>query len=78
MIFAAADGLFFGTEVKGSFRPDINILINGNPFVFLEVKKPNREGGIQAEFRRMPDDRLQVPAYKKYFNLPAEGDLSFK
>lgn len=28
-----------GTE-EGSFRPDINILINGMPLAFLEVKKP--------------------------------------
>src|SRR5699024_8492251 len=41
-----------GTE-KGSFRPDINILINGMPLGFLEVKKPNNDGGIQMEFNRM-------------------------
>ncbi len=67
--FAVVDELFFGTEEKGSFRPDINILINGIPMAFLEVKKPNNEGGIQAEFTRMLDKRLKVPEYKKYFNM---------
>lgn len=57
-----------GTE-QGSFRPDINILINGMPLAFLEVKKPNNEGGIQKEFDRMLNKRLKNPDYKKFFNL---------
>lgn len=67
--FAVVNELFFGKEEKGSFRPDINIFVNGMPMAFLEVKKPNNPGGIQAEFRRMLDDRLQNPEYRKYFNL---------
>lgn len=67
--FSVVDELFFGTEEKGSFRPDINVLINGIPLGFLEVKKPNNEGGIQAEFNRMLNKRLEVPEYKKYFNM---------
>lgn len=70
--FAVVDELPFsiveGTE-EGSFRPDINILINGMPLAFLEVKKPNNEGGIQKEFDRMINKRLQNPDYKKFFNL---------
>jgi type I restriction enzyme R subunit len=31
------------------FRPDIILLINGMPLVFIEVKKPNNCEGIQAE-----------------------------
>ncbi len=53
----------------GSFRPDINILINGMPLAFLEVKKPNNNGGIQKEFVRMINDRLKNTEFKKYFNL---------
>ena len=67
--FAVVDELWFGPEAKGSFRPDVNILINGIPLAFLEVKKPNNEGGIQAEFRRMLDKRLEVPEFRKYFNM---------
>jgi type I restriction enzyme R subunit len=70
--FAVVDELPFsvveGTE-EGSFRPDINILINGMPLAFLEVKKPNNEGGIQKEFDRMINKRLQNPDYRKFFNL---------
>lgn len=70
--FAVVDELPFTIEKDteaGSFRPDINILINGIPLAFLEVKKPNNDGGIQEEFRRMIDKRLANPAYRKFFNL---------
>ena len=70
--FAVVDELSFGvvegTE-EGSFRPDINILLNGMPLAFLEVKKPNNDGGIQKEFDKMINKRLQNPDYRKFFNL---------
>ena len=70
--FAVVDELPFsikeGSE-EGSFRPDINILINGIPLAFLEVKHPNNCGGIQVEFERMINKRLKNDDYKKYFNL---------
>lgn len=70
--FAIVDELSFniveGTN-EGSFRPDINILINGIPLAFLEVKKPNNEGGIQKEFNRMINKRIINPHYKKFFNM---------
>jgi type I restriction enzyme R subunit len=31
------------------FRPDIAVLINGLPLIFIEVKKPNNPDGILAE-----------------------------
>lgn len=67
--FAVVTEYWYGDQAKGSFRPDINVLINGIPLAFLEVKKPNNEGGIQAEFHRMLDERLRVPEYRKYFNM---------
>ena len=72
--FVVVNELTFGkegteSEKHGSFRPDINILINGIPLAFLEVKKPNNEGGIQAEFNRMLNKRLEKPEYKKFFNM---------
>lgn len=70
--FAVVDELPFSVTqgtAEGSFRPDINILINGMPLAFLEVKKPDNEGGIQKEFDRMINRRLQNPDYKKFFNL---------
>ena len=70
--FAVVDELPFsiveGRE-EGSFRPDINILINGMPLAFLEVKKPDNDGGIQKEFDRMINRRLQNPDYRRFFNL---------
>ena len=69
--FAVVDELAYtvtpNTEV-GSFRPDINILINGIPLAFLEVKKPNNEGSIQKEFDRMVNERLENDKYNKFFN----------
>lgn len=70
--FAVVDELPFKVledSELGSFRPDINILINGMPLAFLEVKKPNNEGGIQKEFKRMVGERLQNQDYTKFFNL---------
>ncbi len=70
--FAVVDELPFSVvegSAEGSFRPDINILINGMPLAFLEVKKPNNDGGIQQEFDRMINKRLKNPDYKKFFNL---------
>ena len=70
--FAVVDELPFTVKrdtEEGSFRPDINILINGMPLAFLEVKKPNNEDGIQAEFKRMINERLKKDEFKKYFNL---------
>ena len=70
--FAVVDELPFSIKEhteEGSFRPDINILINGMPLAFLEVKHPNNSGGIQVEFERMINKRLKNDDYKKYFNL---------
>ena len=35
------------------FRPDITLLINGMPLVFIEVKKPNNKEGVLAERDRI-------------------------
>lgn len=72
--FAVVNELTFGkdgaeADKHGSFRPDITVLVNGIPLSFLEVKKPNNEGGIQAEFNRMLNKRLEKPEFKKYFNM---------
>ncbi len=70
--FAVVDELPFSIEQnteRGSFRPDVNVLVNGIPLAFLEVKRPNNEGSIQVEFKRMIEDRFAEPAFRKYFNL---------
>ncbi|HMT54449.1 MAG TPA: DEAD/DEAH box helicase family protein [Saprospiraceae bacterium] len=50
------------------FRPDITLLINGLPLVFIEVKKPNNLDGIQAEYKRMVT-RFQNKKFRKFVNL---------
>ncbi|MCL7747044.1 DEAD/DEAH box helicase family protein [Halalkalibacter alkaliphilus] len=52
---------------REEFRPDITILINGIPIGFLEVKKPNNQNGVQAEFSRMRY-RLGVQDFLHFFN----------
>jgi type I restriction enzyme R subunit len=51
-----------------TFRPDIILLINGMPLVFLEVKKPNNRNGVQDEHRRMKT-RFQNKKFRKFINL---------
>lgn len=53
---------------KDEFRPDITILINGLPLVFLEVKKPNNPQGTLAEFRRI-NSRFQNKNFRKFANI---------
>jgi len=51
-----------------SFRPDIILLVNGMPLVFIEVKKPNNRDGILAEHRRMKM-RFQNKKFRKFINI---------
>lgn len=60
--------LSFKGERDITFRPDITILINGIPLGFIEVKKPNNQYGIQAEFNRMRNERLNRPELTHFFN----------
>jgi type I restriction enzyme R subunit len=50
------------------FRPDITLLINGMPLVFIEVKKPNNREGILAERDRI-NKRFQNPKFKRFVNI---------
>lgn len=50
------------------FRPDITLLINGLPLVFIEVKKPNNRDGILAERDRI-NRRFQNPKFKRFANI---------
>src|SRR5690554_6670450 len=51
-----------------SFRPDITLLINGMPLVFIEVKKPNNRDGVRDEHRRM-QRRFQNKKFQKFINI---------
>lgn len=50
------------------FRPDIILLINGMPLVFIEVKKPNNQDGILAEHKRL-QTRFQNKKFRNFVNL---------
>lgn len=50
------------------FRPDITLLINGMPLVFIEVKKPNNLDGIIAEHNRI-ERRFQNKKFRKFVNI---------
>lgn len=50
------------------FRPDIILLINGMPLVFIEVKKPNNQDGIIAEHKRI-QTRFQNKKFRKFVNI---------
>ena len=52
-----------------NFRPDITLLINGLPLVFIEVKKPNNKGGILEEYHRMNDTRIPNNKFRRFLNL---------
>ena len=53
---------------EDEFRPDITLLINGMPLVFIEVKKPNNKDGILAERSRM-NVRFQNDKFRKFMNI---------
>jgi len=50
------------------FRPDITLLVNGLPLVFIEVKKPNNRDGILAERTRIRT-RCRNPKFRRFLNL---------
>ncbi len=50
------------------FRPDITLLINGLPLVFIEVKKPNNQEGVLAERDRI-NARFKNKKFRKFINI---------
>ncbi len=50
------------------FRPDITLLINGMPLVFIEVKKPNNREGILAERNRIIT-RCRNSRFRRFINI---------
>lgn len=50
------------------FRPDITLLVNGMPLVFLEVKKPNNKDGVLAERERI-QSRFKNKKFRKFINI---------
>ena len=53
---------------EDEFRPDITLLINGLPLIFIEVKKPNNRDGILAERKRIIA-RFQNTKFRRFINI---------
>lgn len=53
---------------EDEFRPDIILLINGMPLVFIEVKKPNNKDGILAEHKRILT-RFSNKKFRNFVNI---------
>ena len=50
------------------FRPDITLLINGLPLIFIEVKKPHNPEGVMAERNRI-NTRFQNKKFRHFVNI---------
>lgn len=50
------------------FLPDIILLINGMPLVFIEVKKPNNRNGVLEEHNRI-ERRFKNKKFRKFVNI---------
>ena len=50
------------------FRPDITLLVNGMPLVFIEVKKPNNREGVLAERNRIIT-RCRNSRFRRFINI---------
>ena len=66
--FHVVTELTHGNKDDDNFRPDITLLINGMPLVFIEVKKPNNLDGVQAEHKRMAT-RFQNKKFRRFINI---------
>lgn len=53
---------------EDEFRPDINLLINGMPLAFIEVKIPDNQGGLLKEQVRM-EARCKNKKFHKFINI---------
>ncbi len=54
---------------QDEFRPDITLFVNGLPLCFVEVKKPNNQGGMVAESKRMNNLRFPNKKFRRFINI---------
>lgn len=54
---------------QDEFRPDITLFVNGLPLCFVEVKKPNNQGGMVAESTRMNKERFPNKKFRRFINI---------
>ncbi len=53
---------------EDEFRPDITVLLNGMPLIFIEVKKPNNRDGVIAEHKRI-QTRFKNKKFRNFANI---------
>ena len=53
---------------EDEFRPDITLLVNGMPLIFIEVKKPNNRDGLIAEHKRI-QSRFKNKKFRNFANI---------
>ncbi len=53
---------------EDEFRPDITVLLNGMPLIFIEVKKPNNRDGVIAEHKRI-QSRFKNKKLRNFANI---------
>jgi len=53
---------------EDEFRPDITVLLNGMPLIFIEVKKPNNRDGVIAEHKRI-QSRFNNKKFRNFANI---------
>ena len=54
---------------QDEFRPDITLFVNGLPLVFVEVKRPNNQGGVVVESNRMNLQRFPNKKFRRFINI---------
>lgn len=54
---------------QDEFRPDITLFVNGLPLCFIEVKRPNNQGGMLAESARMNKERFPNKKFRRFINI---------
>jgi len=62
-------GEFTCKRDEDEFRPDITLFVNGLPLTFIEVKKPNNQGGMVAEADRMNHQRFPNKKFRRFINI---------
>ena len=62
-------GEFTCKRDQEEFRPDITLFVNGLPLCFIEVKKPNNNGGMLTESKRMNDLRFPNRKFRRFLNI---------
>lgn len=68
-VFHCTAEFIYRGDQESFFVPDITLFVNGLPLVFLEVKKPNNQGGMLVECERMNKQRFPNKKFRRFINI---------